>query len=153
MAQSPPLVVSLSRMRKAPRGLPTESSCLSESFLPIFPKYHLQGRAGKHQLHTRFNSQVSLLGKVTSQAKIQCPHPRKGAHTPASQPGSEVHRKGEFECLAHSGCPITARLLLPTLWVPLELKLLEPQSPVTSSGCHQSISPSHYCSSRSSFYR
>lgn len=36
-----PLVVSLSRMRKVPLWLPWPSSCLSASFLPILPKYHL----------------------------------------------------------------------------------------------------------------
>lgn len=121
-------------MRKAPRGLPGESSCLSESFLPIFPKYHLLGRANKSQAHTQFNPQVSLLGKVTSQAKIQSPHPRKGAHTLASQPGCEAHTKGELEHLACSRCPVKVRLFLSALWVSLELKLLEPQSPVTSAG-------------------
>lgn len=36
-----PFVVSLSRIRKVPLWLPWPSSCLSASFLPIFPKYHL----------------------------------------------------------------------------------------------------------------
>lgn len=86
---------------------------------------------------------------LTSQYSVSSPV--KGAHT--LQPGYEDHRKGELECLAHSRYPIMVRLLLSTLWASLGLKLLEPQSPVTSSGCHQSISPSHYCSSMSSFYR
>lgn len=41
-ADSLPLVVSLSRIRKVPLGFPNDSSCLSASFRPSLPKYHLE---------------------------------------------------------------------------------------------------------------
>lgn len=37
-----PLVVSLSRIKKVPLGFPNDSSCLSASFRPSLPKYHLR---------------------------------------------------------------------------------------------------------------
>lgn len=37
-----PLVVSLSRIRKVPLGFPNDNSCLSASFRPSLPKYHLK---------------------------------------------------------------------------------------------------------------
>lgn len=38
-------MVSLSRIKKVPRGFPKDSSCLSASFRPSFPKYHLNKHA------------------------------------------------------------------------------------------------------------
>lgn len=40
-----PLVVSLSRIRKVPLGFPNDNSCLSASFRPSLPKYHLRERS------------------------------------------------------------------------------------------------------------
>ena len=68
-------------MRKAPREFPGESSCLSASFLPIFPKYHLLGKASKSQIHlTQPPTQPPGKSHLTSQDSLSSPM-KRGSNT------------------------------------------------------------------------
>ena len=62
-------------MRKAPREFPGESSCLSASFLPIFPKYHLLGKASKSQTESdvqeRFNQKLAAKYAVIKENEVR----------------------------------------------------------------------------------